>query len=140
MIIRRASAADAAALADCIAAAYAPYAHLDLPPVAEGTAEDIAAHHVWVADDADHIVGGVVLMLTGEVAHLVNLAVHPVAGGQGIGAALVATACDAARAAGHDSIALATHSQMTGTQEFYRKLGWTSTGQEGAKAYFVKKI
>lgn len=137
MLIRRATAKDAPALTACIAAAYAPFfqAGLSLPPVAEGIVDDIRDHHVLVAEDRRQIVGGVVVVL-GETAHLANLAVHPDAAGQGIGGALVAHAVRAAKDAGFDQIHLATHSQMTATQAFYRQLGWVEVGREGDKVYF----
>ncbi len=135
--VRPATADDAHGLTACIDAAYAPYVAkgLDLPPVSEGIAGDIRDHHVWVATRSDRIVGGVVLVL-GDAAHLANLAVHPDAGGQGVGQALIATATSAARAAGYDKLHLATHVEMTGTQGFYQRLGWVEAGRDGNKVYF----
>ena len=135
--IRPATADDALGLTACIDAAYAPFLAkgLDLPPVSEGIAGDIRDHHIWVATQSDRIVGGVVLVL-GDAAHLANLAVHPDAGGQGPGQALIAMATNAARAAGHDKLHLATHHKMTGTQAFYRRLGWVEVGRDGNKVYF----
>ena len=87
--IRRATAADAPALEAVIRAAYAPYADIeDLPDVAAGVAEDIAAHHVWVAEAEGEIAGGLVMGLAAE-AHLMNVAVHPDFGGRGIGRRLL---------------------------------------------------
>ncbi|MEO1640298.1 MAG: GNAT family N-acetyltransferase [Pseudomonadota bacterium] len=134
MIIRRATPADAKALRGVVEAAYAPFVALDLPPVADGLDDDIATHNVWVADGGT-VIGGIVVV-QGVDAHIANLAVHPDAGGRGIGQALIAQACDAARAAGHDTIHLATHIKMTGTQAFYHKLGWEEGRQEGNKVYF----
>lgn len=139
MIIRRATPADAEPLQAVVAAAYAPFADLDLPPVADGLAGDIRDHNVWVAEDAGDVQGGVVLVL-GATAHLANLAVAPAAGGQGIGRALIDAATAAARAAGHASITLATHRAMDRTQAFYRRLGWAETGREGHKVYFALQL
>ncbi len=137
-LIRRALPRDAEGLADCITAAYAPFIAegLALPPVSEGIDEDIAKHHVWVAERNGQIVGGVVLVV-GETAHLANLAVHPDAGGGGIGRRLIDQAQDAAWTAGYDRVHLATHIDMTATQSFYRRLGWQETGQDGNKVYFA---
>lgn len=137
MMIRPARPKDAPALSACITAAYAPFfqAGLTLPPVAEGIAEDIRDHHVWVAEDQGRLIGGVVLVLD-ATAHLANLAVHPDAGGQGVGKALIAQAMTAARAAGFDRLHLTTHAQMPGTQAFYRRLGWNEVGRDGEKVYF----
>lgn len=139
MIIRRASDADAEALTDVITAAYAPYQHLGLPPVAEGVADDITRHFVWVAEVDGQVRGGIVLIMSGD-AYLANLAVHPDAGGHGIGTALIDKACALARAEGYDEIGLATHVGMTATQAFYRGLGWIETGHEGLRAYFKKDL
>ncbi|SFS21896.1 GNAT family N-acetyltransferase [Yoonia litorea] len=139
MIIRRASDDDAEALTALITAAYAPYQHLGLPPVAEGVADDITRHYVWVAEVAGVVRGGIVLIMSGD-AYIANLAVHPDAGGQGIGSALISKACDLARCAGFEEIGLATHVGMTETQAFYRRLGWIETGHEGLRAYFKKDL
>ena len=139
MIIRRAQQSDAAALTDCLTAAYAPFVHLDLPPVASGVADDIAGHGVWVAEVDGAVKGGVVLALA-DAAHIANLAVHPDAGGHGMGAALIDQAKAHAVAAGYREIALATHVEMTATQSFYRKRGWHETGRDGNKVYFRQDL
>ena len=139
MIVRRASAGDAEALTACIVAAYAPFQSLDLPPVAEGIAEDIRDHSVWVAEVSGVVSGGIFVTFT-DHAHIANLAVHPDASGQGIGKVLVDQACAAARAAGYATIHLATHADMTATQAFYRKSGWSEAGHDGKKVYFQKQL
>jgi GNAT superfamily N-acetyltransferase len=138
MMIRAAEERDAAAVTSCVAEAYAPFRALDLPPVTEGIAEDIRDHHVWVAVHDGAIAGGVVLVMA-DTVHIANLAVLPARGGLGIGRALIEQATDAAWAAGHDHVTLATHAGMTGTQAFYRRLGWQETGREGQKVYFSMK-
>ncbi len=139
MIIRCASDADAGALTDVITAAYAPYQHLGLPPVAEGIADDITRHFVWVAEVDGKVRGGIVLIMSGD-AYIANIAVHPDAGGHGIGSALIEKACALARAEGFEEIGLATHVGMTETQAFYKWLGWIGTGHEGLRAYFKKDL
>jgi ribosomal protein S18 acetylase RimI-like enzyme len=139
MILRGATEGDVAGLTECLAAAYAPFHDLGLPPVTEGIADDIRDHNVWVALVDGVVRGGIVLVL-GPRAHIANLAVHPDAGGLGLGRALIDRATDAAAAAGHQSIELATHIDMTATQAFYRKLGWTETGREGNKVYFALQL
>lgn len=135
--IRRATLADAAALTACVRVAYASYMAqgLTLPPVDVGIDDDIRNNHVWVAVADGRICGGIVLVL-GDKAHLANLAVHPDAGGQGIGALLIATVQDAARNAGYAALHLATHVEMIRTQTFYQRQGWTETGRDGNKVYF----
>ncbi len=140
-VMRRATQDDTAGLAACITAAYAPFLAqgLELPPVSAGIDEDIANHHVWLAESGGQIVGGVVLVLN-DKAHLANLAVHPDAGGQGLGRRLIDQAQHAAKVAGHNCIHLATHIDMSATQKFYRRLGWQEAGQEGNKVYFAKEL
>jgi N-acetylglutamate synthase-like GNAT family acetyltransferase len=139
MILRRATQADVSGLARCIDTAYAPFMHLGLPEVSAGLADDITHHHVWIAEVAGEVCGGVVLVL-GETAHLTNLAVDPVACGKGVGRSLVDQACAAAHAAGYAEIGLATHRGMTATQAFYKSSGWTETGRSGEKVYFKRKL
>lgn len=139
MIVRRATAYDVAALTAVLEAAYAPFLGLGLPPVTEGIGDDIRDNNVWVAELAGKVRGGIVLVLNNQ-AHIANLAVHPDAGGQGAGRALIDQAMAAAAAAGHDRIRLATHAKMTATQEFYRRLGWQETGREGDKVYFQMQL
>jgi ribosomal protein S18 acetylase RimI-like enzyme len=137
--IRRATHADAASLTHVILAAYAPYRHLGLPPVDEGVSEDIIRHYVWVAEIKGVVRGGIVLRLDGQ-AHVANLAVDPAMEGRGIGRSLIDTACAAAKRDGFDAIELATHRGMTGTQVFYRKLGWELAGREGERVYLSKQL
>ena len=139
MILRRATQDDAADLTAVLVAAYAPFQDLGLPPVTEGIADDIRDHNVWVAEVDGVLRGGIVLVLS-DHAHIANVAVHPDAGGHGIGKALIAQVMAAAEAAGHAEIQLATHAKMTATQDFYRKGGWIETGRDGNKVYFAKQL
>lgn len=139
MKLRRATADDVAGLTAVLQAAYAPFLGLGLPPVTEGIEADIRINNVWVAEIAGAVRGGIVLVLNSQ-AHIANLAVHPDAGGQGAGRALIDQAMAAAAAAGHDKIRLATHIGMAATQEFYRRLGWQETGREGDKVYFQMQL
>ncbi len=139
MIIRRATQVDVLGLTAALAAAYAPFQTLGLPPVTEGIADAIRDHNVWVAELDGTVCGGIVLVL-GTQAHIANLAVHPDAGGHGIGTALIDQALAAAAAAGHRQVRLATHVGMTATQAFYQKVGWEETGRDGDKVYFAKHL
>jgi ribosomal protein S18 acetylase RimI-like enzyme len=139
MILRHAAPSDAERLTEVSKAAYAPFQVLGLPPVTDGIVEDIRDHNVWVAEVHGEVQGGIVVVLGGH-AHIANLAVHPDVGGHGVGAALMDKAVTAAIAAGHDTIRLATHAEMTATQAFYRRLGWVETGRDGDKVYFQKQM
>jgi ribosomal protein S18 acetylase RimI-like enzyme len=139
MILRCATPADVADLTGVLKAAYAPFQSLGLPPVTDGIGDDIRDHNVWVAEIDGKLRGGLVLVLGGH-AHIANLAVHPDAGGQGVGTALIEKAVSSAAAAGYSTVQLATHAGMTATQAFYRRIGWEETGREGEKVYFQMKL
>ncbi len=87
--LRRAEHRDAAGLSACIDAAYAHYGARipDLPEVSADCAEEIAKFKVWVAEVADVIVGGLVLVPDGGFMLLANVAVHPDHRGAGLGRA-----------------------------------------------------
>ena len=78
----------------CIDAAYAHYAEriADLPPMSADCAEEIARFQVWVAEVANVIVGGLVLVPGDGFMLLANVAVHPTHTGAGMGRALMALA------------------------------------------------
>ena len=132
-MIRAARAQDAGALTRVIAAAYAPHAHLDLPPVAEGVAEDLHRHDAWVWEAGGAVLGGVIADLSS--AHVINLAVAPEAAGQGVGRALIEEVARAARRRGHGHLGLATHPGMTGTLAFYAALGFRVVDRSARKVY-----
>lgn len=138
-MIRLATQNDTDGLKAAIIAAYAPFVAqgVGLPSTVEGLADDIRDHHVWVAEDRGFILGGVVLVLRRGGAHIARLAVHPIGEGQGLGRQLIDTATTAAQLAGCDRVVLTTHKDMTGTQAFYARLGWTKTGQNGDKITFA---
>ena len=139
--IRPAKPSDAKALGAVIDAAYRPYltAGLTLPAVSEGLEQAICDLTAWVAVQDARVVGGLIADLDGQ-AHIVNLAVAPDAAGAGLGRALLETAVSAARRAGHQSIGLATHVDMTSTQAFYRKQGWVETARERDKIHFALRL
>lgn len=139
--IRRAEQTDVAEMAACLAAAYAPARAegVSLPPVSEGLDEDIRDHLVWVAV-SDRIIGGVVLGITGDVAHLINIAVHPSSGGTGVGRDLLDTALDEARRRGALRIDLATHVDMPANADMYRHLGWEETGRDQTRVFMSRSL
>jgi len=141
-LIRRARSTDVRELADVLRAAYAPFVAeiADLPDVAAGLENDISSHEVWIATHDDKILGGLVLGTHGDVAHLINLAVHPDAGGAGLGRALIDQGLAQARASGATVINLATHVKMPKNVALYRHLGWKETAREGNKVFMSRSL
>ena len=111
-----------------------------MPDVTDGISEDIDQHLTWVCELDGRIVGGLVLILDGETALLANIAVHPEAGGRGIGRALIAAAEAEARAAGASQIDLATHVDMPANLVLYERLGWREVERSGSKVRMSKPL
>ncbi len=140
--IRPAVPGDAAAIQRVIRAAYAPWVEKlpDLPDVAGGLGDAIAGGGVSVATDGQSILGVVMIGWDAKILHLQNLAVAPSSGGQGIGSALIRHAEKQARKGGATRMRLATHAEMTGNVALYERLGWSVTGQDGAKVLMERTL
>ena len=140
--VEKARPEDASALVLCIKAAYASYhaQGIDLPPVCDGVAEAIADAHVWVVRDGTRIVGGLILSIEAGEAYLENLAVHPDAGGQGLGRRLVDTAIATACAKGCRVIKLTTHAAIPRNVALYEHLGWRVVRSEGNKVAMERQL
>lgn len=87
---------------------------------------------VWAAPDGDRVLGTVSLAFPGKAnsrhrAELVKLMVHPEARGRGLGRRLLATAEDAAAAAGLTLLHLDTETGSP-AERLYRSAGWTPVG------------
>lgn len=142
LLIRKATLNDAVPLAAVMAAAYAPFAQTirDLPDVTSGLDGDIADHNVWVALTDQTLVGGLVAMQIPTGLHIVNVAVHPSAGGQGIGQRLMQAAETFGVSAGLKTFTLATHPNMPKNVRFYQKLGWSVTKTSAHKIEMKKRL
>ncbi|MGW0861602.1 GNAT family N-acetyltransferase [Streptomyces sp. NPDC002611] len=97
-------------------------------------AADVAAGRlvVWAASDGDRMQGTVSLAFPGKAnsrhrAELVKLMVDPDARGRGLGRRLLATAEDAAAAAGVTLLHLDTETGSP-AERLYRSAGWTAIG------------
>ena len=140
--IRRAEHRDADALSACMDAAYADHAAriADLPPVSADCAGEIARFQVWVAETADGIIGGLVLVPGDGFMQLANVAVHPDHKGAGLGRALMARAEAEALEQGYRELRLTTHVDMPENLEIYAHLGWQQAGRRGNKIAMTKTI
>lgn len=89
--IRRASVADAPAVAACVVAAYArwvPVIGAEPGPMRQDYEQVLATEQGYVAEAAGRVVGVLVLSLTAEGFLLENVAVHPGSAGAGLGPCL----------------------------------------------------
>ena len=131
--IRRAEGRDADALSICIDAAYAEYAAriADLPPVSADCAGEIAKFQVWVAEAANDVVGGLVLVPQDGFMRLANVAVHPDHQGTGLGRAFMALAEAEASDQGYREMRLNTHVDIPENVQLYTHLRWEQTGRDG---------
>ncbi len=140
--LRRADQQDAEDLAACFDAAYAGYVAriADLPPVSADCAGEIARFQVWVAELADSVVGGLVLVPEADFLRLANVAVHPDHAGAGLGRAFMTLAEAEALAQGYGELRLTTHVDMPANVRLYQHLGWAQTGRQGSKIAMAKRI
>jgi GNAT superfamily N-acetyltransferase len=100
---------------------FAPLGITDLPSPA-GVAERAAAWRVLVVGRP--VEGFAVLERIDGAVHLEQLAVHPAAGRQGRGAALLAAAVAEAGAAGADRLTLLTYAGIPWNGPWYARHGW----------------
>ncbi len=133
---------DAEAMRGCIAAAYADAMRDidDLPDVTGGIRDDIAVHHVILAEDDAHLLGLIVFGRKADAMMIFNLAVSPKAQGRGIARQLLAAAEVVAAGAGLSVLRLRTHRLMTGTCAMYRHLGWTDAEAKGNTIMMEKRL
>ncbi|MGV9254286.1 N-acetyltransferase family protein [Streptomyces sp. NPDC003697] len=112
----------------------APLGHADAVAWWRERATGVAAGRlaVWAAYDRDRMAGTVSLAFAGmpnsrHRAEVVKLMVHPDARGQGLGRRLLATAEEAAAAAGVTLLHLDTETGSP-AERLYRSAGWTRVG------------
>ena len=143
--LRRAEPTDSAALAGCVDAAYRHYIpRIGKPPgpMLADYREEIARHQVWVAEVAQQLIGGLVLIPEADYLLLDNIAVHPDYQGRGVGQALLERADAEALAQGYRELRLYTHETMTENIALYTRCGWTETHrgyQAGYARVFMRK-
>ena len=85
----------------------------------------VEARQVWVArDETDRAVGMVIVSVREGVAYVEEIDVHPEHGRRGLGARLLARACEWARELGYPAIALSTFRDVPWNGPFYRRHGF----------------
>lgn len=140
--LRPAHADDADVFASCIREAYAVYEEriADLPAVADGIADDIDTHRVWVAIIDRTVAGGIVMVDQENCLLVQNVAVRPQWAGLGLGGALMAHAEMECRELGREELRLSTHVDMPENIGLYAHLGWEETGRDGNTVSMRKSI
>ena len=126
-VLRSATAVDAAAISECVRAAYQRHVEdIGRPPgpMLDDYGRVIRNHRAYVIEDSGRIVGALVLKDTDDGILLDNVAVQPSRQGEGIGRRLVEYAESEARRLGHDHLDLYTHEQMTGNIAMYARYGY----------------
>jgi ribosomal protein S18 acetylase RimI-like enzyme len=145
--VRRATAADAVAMAELADRAYRPYvARMDgrrPGPLDTDYAATIDHAEVWVVDGTAYRLRAFLVLVPGRDGLLLeNVAVDPVAQGQGLGSALLDLAEERARAYVHPSIWLYTHVSMVENQRIYAARGYVETHratENGLERIFYRK-
>jgi ribosomal-protein-alanine N-acetyltransferase len=99
-------------------------------PWSEGVFRDelAAENRVYLAAEADSVVGFAGLMLVGEEAHVTNLLVAPEWRRQGLGLGLMLALIDAAVGAGARHLTLEVRSTNEAAQAMYSRLGLAPIG------------
>lgn len=136
--IRAACAGDAAAIATCVHAAYRPYIErLGKPPgpMLDDYAQVLHEHDVHVIEHGGRIAGVVVLQQRGAGVLLDNIAVHPDAGGAGLGRVLLEFAEARAAARGFATLELYTHALMHENIAWYARNGYLETARLSEKGF-----
>ncbi len=126
-MIRRARADEADTIHDIVTRAYQRYVPIigTAPaPMLDDYAARIAANQVWVRQDADLIVGILVLENRPDCFLLDNIAVAPNHQGLGIGSSLLDFSETEAQRRGWDTITLYTNALMTENIAIYTARGY----------------
>ena len=131
-VIRRATAADIAAIEALVEAAYEHYIpRIGMRPIPMD--DDYPARvdrgEAFVTGD-DAIDGVIVLVERDDHVLIDNVAVHPAKQGRGTGRALLAFAEERASQLGFDEVRLYTHAKMVENRALYARLGYEQTGDD----------
>ena len=138
VVVRQATQADAAAVLDCLAAAFEPYrtrythnAYLDTVLTRETLTARLNSMRVFVAVTGDgHVIGTIACALASpDVGHLRGMAVLPDWLGRGIAERLLSSAEAHLAQQGCSRITLDTTEPLLRAMRFYEKHGYHRTGR-----------
>lgn len=133
--IREATAVDLDLLAGIEAAADQRFVELfaadDWPGPESGFDRAAAPGFLLVAEHDGRVVGFAHVLEIDSHAHLEQVSVLPSQGGRGIGRALVETAKQRARAAGHRTLTLRTYLEVEWNMPFYARSGFVVSAPAG---------
>jgi ribosomal protein S18 acetylase RimI-like enzyme len=145
--LRRATQADAAAIAELVERAYDKYvARIGRRPAPMDAdhAALIDTAIMWVLTSDEGMLASMVTMVMDDHLLLESIAVAPQAQGRGYGALLLRRADDDAREAGLSEVRLYTNAAMTENIAMYPRYGYVEThraGQDGfRRVFFSKKL
>ena len=145
--IRQAQPGDEPAVRACAEAAYEQYVAAigkKPAPMVADFASLIASGFMHVATGAEAaVLGFIVFYKKHDHVFLENAAVHPGAGGRGIGKRLIAFCEAEAKQFGATSIKLYTNEKMTENLSIYPHLGYRETGrkrEDGFNRVFYEKL
>jgi GNAT superfamily N-acetyltransferase len=131
--LRPAHPSDCQAVDDLTRRAYGQYeALIGRPPVpmTEDYAPRIAEGEVWLLEDADELIGLLVLEDRGDRSQIFSVVVSPERQGAGLGRDLLRFAEQTARERGHHRLALYTNARMERNIRIYSSFGYRETGRE----------
>ena len=108
--------------------------------------DELAQPHIdfWIAEGDGRPLGCVALARLDDYGEVKSMFVDPAARGMGVGAALVATLEQRARATGLPVLRLETGDDLDAAHRLYRRHGFTETGpfgdyEEGPHSVFMEK-
>ncbi|MDN7139930.1 GNAT family N-acetyltransferase [Pseudomonas sp. JQ170] len=97
--------------------------------------------HEWVAVDAqDRPLGFLCGQDCDEDWHIIELSVHQIAQGRGLGRQLIGTAADWARSRGYGGLTLTTFTQVPWNAPFYARLGFEQLASERCSDFLQRQL
>ena len=96
----------------------------DDPPPVDELLECIVGGRLWVAADAETIVGYVMVSVVDGAGHVDQVSVRTSAAGRGVGRALMDQAHDWARSSGLTAMTLTTFVEVPFNGPYYQRLGY----------------